>query len=166
MELRDKGKLKLTSNIRNILSGLPTQHNSTLAQLLSHQSGVRHYQAGSDPTKNPNMYYASASDALKLFINDPLVMKPGSDYKYSTHAYTVLAAAMEKITNQRFEKYASQRFASWGLKNLDPENLQIADANRAQIYNNNNQPVKHDDASWKYAGGGFQSSVVDLCKLL
>lgn len=165
MELRDKGKLKLNSNIRNILSGLPSQHNYTLAQLLSHQSGVRHYKKGNDSTKNPNQHYSTAQDALKLFINDQLVIEPGSTYKYSTHGYTVLAAAMEKITNKKFGEYALQRFSAWGLKSLEPENLQVQDVNRTQIYNTNNQLIKRDDLSWKYAGGGYQSSVLDLCQL-
>ncbi|MBW4643801.1 MAG: beta-lactamase family protein [Goleter apudmare HA4340-LM2] len=165
MELQDQGQLKPNSNIRTLLSGLSAQHSYTLGQLLSHQSGVRHYKSGSDPTKNVNIQFGRAQDALKLFITDPLVMPPGSNYKYSTHGYTVLATAMEKITNKNFGTYASSRFNAWGLQSLRPENSAIQVANRAEIYGTNNKPAKRDNLSWKYAGGGYESSAVDLCKL-
>jgi serine beta-lactamase-like protein LACTB, mitochondrial len=165
MELRDKGQLQTNSNIRTFLPGLPIQHNYTLGQLLSHQSGVRHYKNGYDPTKNVNINFGRAQDALQLFINDPLVISPGSNYSYSTHGYTVLAAAIEKITNNNFAPYASSRFNAWGLPTLRPENAAIPLANRAEIYGTNNKPAQRDNLSQKYAGGGYESSVVDLCKL-
>lgn len=169
MEMREKGqpgkKLLLNQNIRTYLPGLPTHHNYRVRDLLAHQSGVRHYKKGKDVTKNVNKYFVRAQDAMNLFINDKLVAQPRTKYSYSTHGYTVLASAIESISGKRFFSYANSRFRDWGLNNLSPELAPTNQRNRSQIYNSKNKPSKRDDLSWKYAGGGFQSSVLDLANL-
>ena len=173
MEMREKGrpgkKLLLNRNIRTYLPKiLPAHHKYRVRDLLSHQSGVRHYKKGKDATKNVKKHYVRTQDALNLFIKDKLVAKPGSKYSYSTHGYTILAAAIEKISGRTFFEYASSRFRSWGLKDLSPELAKLNQRNRSQIYkseNGKNKLSKRDDLSWKYAGGGYQSSVVDLANL-
>jgi serine beta-lactamase-like protein LACTB, mitochondrial len=157
------------TNIRGIIKGLPSHHNYTLRDLLSHQAGVRHYKKGKDPTKNVSKHYARATNAMTLFVKDKLVAKPGTKYSYSTHGFTILAAAVEKKTGEMFWLYAKKRFLAWGLKDLELENsgLDVA-VNRAQIYKREkgkNKVAKRDDISWKCGGGGMQCSARDLCKL-
>ncbi len=169
MEMREKGqsgkKLLLNQNIRTYLPGLPSQHNYKVGDLLAHQSGVRHYKSGKDATKNVNKHFVRSQDAMNLFIKDELVAQPRTKYSYSTHGYTVIAAAIENISGKNFFSYASSRFHDWGLKDLSPELAQLNQINRSQIYNSQNKRSKRDDLSWKYAGGGYQSSVLDLANL-
>ncbi|MEM7553542.1 MAG: serine hydrolase domain-containing protein [Cyanobacteria bacterium P01_A01_bin.84] len=169
MEMAEQNKLLLNKNIRAYLpEKLPQYHNYRIRELLSHQSGVRHYKKGQDPTKNAKKHYLRAQDAMQLFVKDKLVIEPRSNYKYSTHGYTVLAAAMEKTANKPFFRYTRDRFRGWGLKDLSPELAKINQTNRAQIYtlkNGKNLVSQRDDLSWKYAGGGYQSSAPDLARL-
>lgn len=171
MEMHEKGKLLLNQNIRDYLPELPSHHNYQIGYLLSHKSGVRHYNEDNeskDPTENVNTYYVRTKDALNLFIKDKLVAIPKSKYSYSTHAYTVLAAAMENISGKTFFQYASERFRNWELKDLSPELAQLNQRNRSEIYKRDdgkNKVSNRDNLSWKYAGGGYQSSVLDLAKL-
>ncbi|MEZ5163817.1 MAG: serine hydrolase [Fimbriimonadaceae bacterium] len=59
----------------------------TLRQLMSHMSGVRHYQSGKTSAFYTQMTMA---EAVKTFADDPLIHKPGETYDYSTHAFTVV----------------------------------------------------------------------------
>jgi CubicO group peptidase (beta-lactamase class C family) len=168
MELVEKGTLNLSKKIREYMPELPSHHTYTVRELLCHQSGVRHYKDGDDPTKSVDEHYTSAKKALDLFIKDKLVMTPGSDYKYTTHGFSVLAALIEKRTNKLFRQYAHERFYAWGLKDLNAENSPTQGVNRSEIYkreDGRNKVSRRDDVSWKYAGGGYESSVLDLCRL-
>ena len=106
MEMREKGqpgkKLLLNQNIRTYLPKLPSQHNYRVRDLLAHQSGVRHYKSGKDATRNVNKHFVRSQDAMNLFIKDKLIAQPRTKYSYSTHGYTVLAAAIENISGKTF----------------------------------------------------------------
>lgn len=92
----------------------------TIEQLLSHTSGIRHYNGPKDSEKTPRpigskktmeIYqgddqidrvefyqrktYRNVMDALEMFKNDPLVHEPGK-YLYTTYGYTLLSAVMQK----------------------------------------------------------------------
>ncbi|XP_063782596.1 serine beta-lactamase-like protein LACTB, mitochondrial isoform X2 [Pseudophryne corroboree] len=119
----------------------------------------------------PEEYYIkdkfeSVIDSLELFKNDPLVFKPGSQFLYSTHAWTLLSAVVERASGQEFLDYMLQMFKDLGMKNTVPEEHEPIIYNRARFYNFNekkrlvNSP--YVDNSHKWAGGGFLSTVNDL----
>lgn len=168
MELVEQRKLKLDAKVLSVVK-LPPHHVYTIRDLLCHQSSVRHYKNDPrDPTRVSRRAFPSAKDALPLFVADPLIMKPGEKFSYSTHAYTVLAAAIESTTRSKFPAYATKRFQAWGLKELDVERPEVLDRHRTQIYrlvNGQNQVSPRDHLSWKTAGGGLQSSASELCRL-
>lgn len=174
MELRERQQnpLVLTRKTRQYLPSLPAHHTHTVAQLLSQQSGIRHYSNGTkldnpDFTPPANDQYASSGQAMNLFMNDPLVCSPGSQYSYSTHAFTVLGAVMERVSGAPFPLYAAQRFNAWGLEKLRPETMSPR-AGRAQVYeqkNGANVVADRDNISWKYPCGGFESSAREMSEL-
>ncbi len=171
MQLVESGKLKLKSPIAlSVPEWSANKPNITLEQLLSHTSGVRHYMTGR--RDNGLTHYNSTSDALKLFINDNVHFPPGEDYQYSTHAFTLVARAIETSSKQPFGQYLAKNI----FNKLDKTTLQLEDLSkpipkdRASLYSVFGpagaivKVTKPEDNSWKYAGGGMESSAPDLAK--
>lgn len=47
-----------------------------------------------------NKRFSSSLEACRLFQDDPLVHSPGQKYLYSTYAFTLLSAAIERVSAQ------------------------------------------------------------------
>lgn len=168
MQLVEQKKLNLDENIRKYVSEWPeATHPITLRQILAHRSGIRHYQPGKPGTEYVEK---STSDALKMFKDDPLLFEPGSKYSYSTHAYTVAVAAIENLSGITFRDFLNRNIARQvNAPTLQCENMvSVWPKDRSKHY----QVVKDvavldvptENISWKYGGGGLESTAEDLSK--
>ncbi|XP_072258184.1 serine beta-lactamase-like protein LACTB, mitochondrial [Pyxicephalus adspersus] len=105
-------------------------------------------------------------DSLELFKNDPLVFKPGTQFLYSTHAWTLLSAVVERASGKKFLDYMMQMFRDLDMKNTVPEEHETLIYNRARFYSFSDKKrlvnSPYVDNSYKWAGGGFLSTVGDL----
>ena len=167
MRLVGQGKLDLDRDIRRYVPSFPkkTQGTMTLRQILSHQSGIRHYRSGNDPTKNVSKFFPTCQSALSLFRGDALLHRPGTKYDYSTHAFTLAGAAIESATKRSFAAYAGALFKKLGLKTLRVDSPKLKMPGRSQLYGaRSTQAVARDDLSWKAPGGGMISSAPDLVR--
>ncbi|OCT87109.1 serine beta-lactamase-like protein LACTB, mitochondrial [Xenopus laevis] len=110
--------------------------------------------------------FETVIDALELFKNDPLVFKPGTQFLYSTHAWTLLSAVVERASGQKFLEYMKQMFKDMGMKETVAEEHEPIIYNRARFYAFNDKKrltnAPYVDNSCKWAGGGFLSTVNDL----
>ncbi|XP_077328196.1 serine beta-lactamase-like protein LACTB, mitochondrial isoform X2 [Lithobates pipiens] len=110
--------------------------------------------------------FDSVIDSLELFKNDPLVFKPGTQFLYSTHAWTLLSAVVERASGKKFVDYMMQMFRDLGMKNTVAEEHEPIIYNRARFYIfSDKKRLKNSpyvDNSYKWAGGGFLSTVRDL----
>uniref|UniRef100_A0A3B5B5N5 Lactamase beta n=1 Tax=Stegastes partitus TaxID=144197 RepID=A0A3B5B5N5_9TELE len=110
--------------------------------------------------------YESVIQALDLFKDDPLIFKPGTTFLYSTHAFTLLSAAMERAAGQRFLDVMTDMFRELGMLNTVPEENEPIIYHRARFYHHNKRGrvvnCPYVDNSYKWAGGGFLSTVGDL----
>jgi serine beta-lactamase-like protein LACTB, mitochondrial len=161
-ELIEQGKIDLDAEVRRYLPNLPPHHTYKVRDLLSHQSGIRHYSPADPPLKT----YPTSSSALARFVNDPLLFPPGEKYSYSTHAFTVLGALIEKVTKRGYRHYVDERIAAWGLKGIRCESG--GNVERTQIYDraqSKNKLAARDDLSWKFPGGGLEATAIGMCKL-
>ena len=70
----------------------------TTRQLLAHISGMPHYQAGD--ALIAATHYDSAIEGLESVGDRSLLSKPGEEYLYSSHGYTILSALYETITGK------------------------------------------------------------------
>uniref|UniRef100_W5NBY1 Lactamase, beta n=1 Tax=Lepisosteus oculatus TaxID=7918 RepID=W5NBY1_LEPOC len=186
----------------------------TTRMLLSHLSGIRHYEKdakkvkeekekanralkqqrknggrepssrGNDSTKSTKdakqaakkefeqeEYYLkekfdSVIQALDLFKNDPLIFKPGSSFLYSTHAFTLLSAVVERAAGRPFLDHMMKMFRELGMLNTVPEENDRIIYNRSRFYHFNKKGrivnCPYVDNSYKWAGGGFLSTAGDL----
>jgi CubicO group peptidase (beta-lactamase class C family) len=181
LRLVDQNILSMATPTRTYVPILPEYHTHTVRQLLEHQSGIRHYRGskrtGCEVPNNPgwqdssSKQYATATQATEVFRDNPLLFSPGNKTCYSTHAYTVVGAALEGAAKSSFSTLFDREITQGlGLSTLRPEVIAQANAERATIYRNKadangqNTPVERDNLSWKTPGGGLETSSVDLAR--
>ncbi len=128
MRLVEKGQLNLNAQTRSYVPAMPVHHTHTVAQTLNNRSGIGHYGDHATP---PSMDYPLASTAAATFWNDALLFAPGTQYKYSTFAYTLAGAAMEGATGKSIGdihedelmdpfNLTSLQVADWNMPNSQP----------------------------------------------
>ncbi|XP_074772758.1 serine beta-lactamase-like protein LACTB, mitochondrial [Athene noctua] len=112
--------------------------------------------------------FESVIESLKIFKNDPLFFKPGSQFLYSTYGFTLLSAVVERVSGQKFTDYMLKMFHDLDMLStvLDDNEAMIYNRARCYVYNKKGRLVNapYVDNSYKWAGGGFLSSVGDLLK--
>lgn len=170
-KLQEQRKFSVSQKTRSYEPRIPRHHTHTITQLLSNRGSVRAYTSGNDPlVDGTNTAVANALAASMLFANDPLVQLPGnSTYLYSTHGYTLVAAAMEKKLNQSFNNILVREISNrYQLPTLKGENHLRLGPNHTKIYERLNngtfRELNRKSLSWKYAGGGMESSAYDLAQ--
>ncbi len=91
--LHEKGTIDLDTEARSLVPSWPEKPwPMSLRQLAGHQAGLRHYEAGEFFL---NRAYASVTEGLEIFRDDPLLFEPGSAVSYSTYGWALISAAME-----------------------------------------------------------------------
>ncbi|XP_047451583.1 serine beta-lactamase-like protein LACTB, mitochondrial isoform X2 [Mugil cephalus] len=110
--------------------------------------------------------FESVVEALNLFKDDPLIFKPGTTFLYSTHAFTLLSAVVERAAGQNFLDVMTKMFRELGMLNTVPDENDPIIYHRARYYHHNKRGrvvnCPYVDNSYKWAGGGFLSTAGDL----
>lgn len=110
--------------------------------------------------------FPSVIQSLDLFKDDPLIFKPGTTFLYSTHAFTLLSAVIERAAGQGFLDYMTAMFRELGMLNIVPEENEPIIYHRSRFYHLNKKGrvvnCPYVDNSYKWAGGGFLSTAGDL----
>ncbi|KAL2093027.1 hypothetical protein ACEWY4_010339 [Coilia grayii] len=110
--------------------------------------------------------FENVIQALDLFKNDPLIYKPGTTFLYSTHAFTLLSAVVERAAGQRFLDHMAKMFRDLGMLNTIPDENDPIIYHRSRYYHLSKKGrvvnCPYVDNSYKWAGGGFLSTVGDL----
>jgi serine beta-lactamase-like protein LACTB, mitochondrial len=169
MQLVEKGKLDLDAPVQKYVPSFPTKaFPITTRQLLAHLSGIRHYKRDEGEYTNR---YASLTDALRIFKDDPLEHEPEVRYTYSTFGYTLLGAVIEGASGITFPDYMREHvFKPAGMQHTQVDDLFVLIANRARGYrpreygqfNGNVRNMALMDSSYKIPGGGLVSTAEDL----
>lgn len=167
LQLLDQGLIHLDDDIRKYVPEYPEKPwPITIQQVLEHSSGIRHYNDGE--TSRKQNHYESVADALNEFKDDDLRFEPGTEYGYSTFAYTLLQGVIESASGMSFRQYLRANvFQPAGMNNSDIEVKGEQYPLRAAGYRGDGDVVSqvgYDDVSFKYAGGGMISSTRDLAK--
>lgn len=196
-KLLQEDKLCLDKPIQEYISQYPDKYwdgekiEITMRQLVSHLSGIRHYdkkpvalpktcEDKSDATKKKETgefnnkeylirdYYANVRDSLSLFQDDELMFKPGASFLYTTHGWTLISAVVEQVAAKPFPDYMKSIFHELGLRNTYLDENKPIIYNRAKYYVRNAkgklENAPYVDNSYKWAGGGFLSTTNDLIK--
>lgn len=163
MSLVEQGKLDLDKGVSAYVAGFPDANGTiTLRRILSHTSGIRHYAKD----KNDTFYEPKTTpEALAVFKDDPLLFKPGEKYSYSTHAYTVVVAAVESASKMSYREYLQTYISRRSAPSLDCEAIKYSKPERTELFTKEGKQYgKRQDISWKIGGGGLESSAIDVAK--
>ena len=173
--LAQRGITDLDSPIGEYMPDLPADKMElTLRQLLSHQAGIRHYGFAFNLPYFSEFHsltsYATVTDSLAIFIEDPLLFEPDTGFSYSTYGYTLASAALEAVANADFQALLEAEVtapANMTHTRLDrdpclPDRVRSYPVNpfdkREVVY------LGEPDVSNKWAGGGLVSSADDLTR--
>ena len=122
MQLEKDGRLKLTDSVSNYLPWFkPTYKKSvcniTIENLLCHTSGIPAWTISAIPagTESDEGLLEKTVQNIK---DVKLDFQPGTQHKYATINYDVLALILEKITGEKYEDYVTEHI----LKPLDMQN--------------------------------------------
>jgi serine beta-lactamase-like protein LACTB, mitochondrial len=167
--LYQQGKLDLDAPVQRYLPNFPEkQYSFTARQLAGHTAGIRHYR-NNDPVATPRRY-TSVMEALSIFSNDSLLFKPGTAYAYSTYGYSLLSAVLEAVAGGDFLTYMRDSiFVPLGMTNTFPDYSDSIVPGRVRFYEKSKSGLVNAalvDNSYKWAGGGFLSTPVDLVNMV
>jgi CubicO group peptidase (beta-lactamase class C family) len=166
MQLVERGRISLDDPLTKHVPSFPDRGlGITLRHLLTHTSGIRHYQDGEMDYKG---HFETIEAALAVFRDDPLLFSPGTKYSYSSYAYNLLGAVVESASGLTFEAYMRENV--WGPAGMTATRLEhqgeiVPKRSRQYVRSANgvrNAPFA--DLSVKWAGGGMISTVEDLAR--
>jgi CubicO group peptidase (beta-lactamase class C family) len=105
LQLVEAGKLKLTDDLSMFVPNYPTGDTKvTLAQLLSHMSGIPSIEEQPEWRKTWREDLTPAQ-LLDFTRNKPLAFAPGTNWKYSNTGYILLGQVIEKASGQSYPDY-------------------------------------------------------------
>ena len=168
MQLVEQESIALDAPVQETLPVFPEKdYPVTLRHLLTHTSGIRHYNPGEFDMKER---FDTIEAAIEIFKDDPLLFEPGTDYSYSTYAYNLLAGVVESASGMSFDQYMQVNV--WGPAEMENTHLEHQ---REIVPHRVRQYVKRDgeagvwnaplaDLSIKWAGGGMIATATDLVR--
>lgn len=170
LQLWQQGKLDLDAPIQHYCPAFPVKEAPiTTRQLLGHLAGIRHYHDGDhDPEVfNITHYEHPIADGMKLFANDPLLSRPGAEFHYTTHGFTVAGCAIEGASGQDYVSYIREhvlRPAGMATAQVDDRFAVIQHRTRFYEKNGAGAVVNTDplDSGYKIPGGGWIASAEDM----
>jgi serine beta-lactamase-like protein LACTB, mitochondrial len=171
MQLIERGRLSLNDTVGKWLLDAPSVWRPiTVEQLLTHQSGIRHYTAAEDESGNATVkHYVSLRDALAIFSGDPLLHQPGAKMTYSTYAYTLLGVVIEAASGQDYVTFVTKNiFEPAAMRQSRVDEVHALIPNRSPGYAKTEtgalRRASFMDSSYKIPGGGWLSTVGDLVR--
>jgi CubicO group peptidase (beta-lactamase class C family) len=172
MKLAEQGRLDLDSPIQRYCPSFPRKPwPITARDLISHTSGIRHYEGPNLQSELFNTrHYDHVSDALELFKNDPLKQRPGDDMIYTTWGYVTLGCVVEGASGVEFRKFIHDViFEPAGMEHTRDDDPRALVAERARGYIFEDGHLKNSrwvDMSSKMAAGGFITTASDLVRFM
>lgn len=190
--LAARGLVDLDTPIAYWLPDLPAQHRATtLAQLLTHRGGVRHYLPKDHDQAQPYGSIHTRStwnreQVLALFIADPLVAQPGTSVHYSSFGYSLASIVLEAATGAPFQQLVADEIAGpFAMPSLAADDRARLLHGRASAYSSAHEremlqkafpqanwpdpvegfcPALPINPGYSWAGGGLIAAMPDIAR--
>lgn len=170
MRLVEAGTLDLDADIRRDCPAFPAKPwTISVRQLLSHQSGIRHYGGPRDHEEQTStVHYADVADALAPFKDDALQFQPGTKYGYSTYGYDVLGCVLQGAAGKPFlDVMRAEVWEPAGMRvTRDDDPAAVVDHRAAGyiLVDGTLRNAPHVDMSNRMPAGGYLTTVDDLAR--
>ena len=169
MELAEAGRLDLDAPIQKYCPKFPEKPwPVTTRNLLSMTAGIRHIESQDQPYAD--RHYDHVSDALDIFMNDPLKEQPNTAYRYSTWGYVVLGCVIEGASGESYLAHVQKTLLDpTGMAHTRDDDPAAIIPNRARGYVMEDGVLKNSrwvDMSSKLPAGGFVTTAPDLLRFL
>lgn len=166
MMLHEQEKLSVTDNIKKYVPDFPTEgHDITIAQLLTHTSGLANYTDSGETMTTRIQEQISLDDLVAHFYDEKMHFAPGDAMRYSNTGYVLLGKIIEVASGLSYAEYIDQNiFQKLGMKNSYYGGRQII-KNRALGYTQGPSGIENAafiDMSWPHAAGSLLGNVEDL----
>ncbi len=164
-QLVEAGKLDLDAPMQTYVPSFrENEYPITTRQLTGHLAGIRHYKFND---RGDKMHFDNVVASLNIFKDDALLHPPGTKWSYSSYAWNLVAAVVQGAAGQPFLEYMQEQvFDPLGLDDTCADQRRRIIPNRTGFYARRNDDelvnAPEIDVSYKWAGGGFLSSVEDL----
>ncbi|WP_019027833.1 serine hydrolase domain-containing protein [Colwellia piezophila] len=188
MSLIETGALDLNAPIQKYCPKYPLKLNViTTKQLLTHTSGIRHYadynallsRASSDDERTKierkrfidqlGRYtrYTEVITPLNNFKEDPLLFKPGTNWKYTSYGFRTLACVLQGAAKKPYREIMEDLiFTPLAMNNTVDDDAWAIIPHRASGYRlNKNKKLRRAnmrDVSENLPAGGHLSTATDL----
>ena len=121
-QLAEAGKLSYDDTVGKFLPKYPNKtvaDKVTIHQLLTHTSGVGDYFTDKfDETSKSR--FVEIEDYFPLFVDQPLLFEPGTQWRYSNAGFMILGAIVEKASGQNYFDYVREHiYRPAGMTNTD-----------------------------------------------
>jgi CubicO group peptidase (beta-lactamase class C family) len=163
MKLEMMGKLKTSDLLSKYFDNVPEDKKEiTLHNLLTHTSGVVD-GVGYDYEK------ALRDETVRRILDEPLLFEPGEQFSYSNAGYSLLAAIIEKVSDQSYEDFLYRNiFKPTGMTFTGyriPEWTKKVVAHWYLGDKDNGTPLEKPYPYWNLLGnGGILTTTMDMYK--
>lgn len=167
MQLAEHGRLDLDAPLSDALPGFRMRSRFAGAQpvtprlILQHRSGLPSDRAQGMWSDTPEGF----SQLVEALREEHLVFPPGQTYAYSNVGFTLLGAAIERVTGQPFSSWMqAQLLAPMGMRNSAFELAPPAGDMAALALDAKGQ-VEHEPGLRDMPAGGLNTTVIDMLQL-
>ena len=112
LQLVEEGKLKLTDTLDKFLPQVPNAGKITIAQILSHRSGIPDVRRERDGQTRVNAIPMAKDEMLALIVKATPNFEPDTKQSYSNSGYYLLGLIIEKITGKSYPEALEERITS------------------------------------------------------
>lgn len=174
MQLVESGRMKLSDSIRRFLPELPHHCDPvTIRHILCHQSGYPHYSNGrvvalkkripGEPDSIDPVF------AINRFGGSPLLRNPGEAYSYSSYAFVLLSAALQRAGKRPLHEQITEHVAAKAsIESLELDVDSKEKPSWAKGYKRNLfgkvVAVPEYAHAWKHGAGGYKSDIIDFAR--
>lgn len=168
MMMVNDNKMKLDAVVNDYLPDYSENNGKiiTIHQLLSHTSGMPHYESIPDFFKDKSRLSYTHKDFITMIGSLDLKTKPGVAFSYSSFGYYLLGYILETVTGKSYSSLLKERIIDpLELKNTGVDNHFNIILNRANGYNISPLGIlnaEYRDMSTALATGDIYSTVGDL----
>ena len=135
LKLSHEGKLDFSKEIQEYLPDFPKyKYPITVAQIIHHTSGIRgtsSLQLISGIADGYEEFFSAEQQYQMLKNQKELNFIPGTEYRYSSGGYIILAMLIERVSGKSFRKYIDENI----FKPLNMENSFVIDNHREIVKN-------------------------------